>query len=389
MEPRQTRVENAKLAVLVMFVVAVTASILMINRAVRDRASAVSASGDEKLRTALQAVHRDPKHLSMTMVPGPWQERPMRRANAQIIDPPQVLVLGQSDADHMSSTFFREGVRFYNGFVSNSFFGYQYEVYEQILERGTPELVLLDVRSGYLLSSGVEPAYETPKDDPVWWAGAPKTVTTKTPLKLSEVESLLSLDQTIFTYKTLRREFLETKALVQAEENDGQPYRVVRIDRPSNIHRWLADGSRVYERELDGKLVPVGQTAVWEAAGERHVNRVRLEMLEVYLRRMLVKTPNIVLYAPPVGPLATADGSQLPWLQEFHVAIAALADKLGLDFCGLESKRAEIGCTVEDYYDELHLSRACNAKIVKAMVNGCAPRLGPRLKKLVRPELAQ
>jgi hypothetical protein len=363
-------------------------TILLLNRKVQDEESALSVAGDKKLRSALEKLHSDPTRLSMTMESDCGQERPLRRVNSHIIDPPDVVVFGQSDADHMSSKFFRDDVYFYNAFISNSFYAYHYEAFQEIVERKSPSLVLYDVRSGYLLKEGPEPAYDTPAGDPTWWYGAPKS-TERPKLSIDEIESLLSLGQTEVTAETLwRRSRWGTKHVTEEEDN-GDQYRVVLAAPPSDMDRWLADGSRIYKKEHDAILTPRGQEEVEEQTGERHVNVARLAMLETYVRRMIADVPAIILYSPPVSPTVLEDGSQRESLEESAKEVGEMASRLHIDYCDLASKWDAIGCTVEDFYDETHISRHCNGRVLRQLATGGAPKRGGKLAEMLRPSVLE
>ena len=126
------------------------------------------------LATSLAEVARSSDRLALRFTPGPQSERMLKHLQVPVRGPVDVLVLGQSDADHVSERFFRGGVRFYNGFLSSACFAYQWEVFDQIVASGTaPAIVLWDVTSEYMLKPGVDPPLDAPPTDPVWFAGPP------------------------------------------------------------------------------------------------------------------------------------------------------------------------------------------------------------------------
>jgi hypothetical protein len=385
---RQTLAATLKLVVFVTLVTACSVATLVVNRGVRDRESALSNAGHAELRTALEKLVRDPAHLSMTMKSNCGDERVLRRIFSQMVEPPDILLLGQSDGDHMSGTFFRDGVRFYNSFISNSFFAYHYEAFEDVVSRGTPALLLYDVRSGYLLKEGPEPAYDAPKDDKDWWYGAPNSYAPPR-LTLDEVESLLSLSQTVSSGETLWRRWKDSKEALGEQVDDGAPYRVVSAEHPSQMDRWLADGSRVYAKEDNAIIVPRGQERVDEQTGERHVNTARLRMLAGYLGRIHERVSDIVVYSPPVAPTVLEDPTQAASFVEFDERMREVASELKLEFCDFASKWKEIGCLESDFYDEQHSSRHCNRQVLHELVSGCAPRLGPKLRAMVKSEIVE
>jgi hypothetical protein len=286
----------------------------------------------------------------------------------------------------MSGAFVRDDVSFYNSFISNSFYAYHYEAFEEILERRAPKLVLYDVRSGYLLKAGPEPAYDLPAKDPTWWFGAPRT-SDPPQLTLADIDSMLSVSQTQRTIDTLLRRSRQTHSKVTEDTDDGEQYRVILASATSNMNRWLSDGSRVYSKEHDAIIVPRGQARVEEEVGERHVNEPRLQMLEVYVKRMLTHAPQIILYTPPVSPTVLEDPKQAGYLAEAGREVRAMAGRLRVDYCDLSRAWAEIGCTRDDFYDELHFSRHCNGRILRQLALGCAPLAGGALAKMLKPEL--
>jgi hypothetical protein len=375
-----------KLVIFLAVVFSWCAGIFVMNETLNARESAFSAAGSAELRAGLEKVHANPGRLGMTMDPQCIPERELRKVNSRIIDPPDVVELGMSDADHMSGTFFRDDVRFYNSFISNSFYAYQYEAFEELLDKGAPKLVLDDVRSGYLMYEGPEPAYDAPPDDPVWWCGVPHSNLAPT-RTLGDVASLLSLNQTESSLATLLRWARQSRSGGAEEADDGEQYRAVLASPPSKMNRWLADGSRVYVGEHDGVLVPRGQERVEEQRGERRVNESRLAMLETYIKRIAHEVPDVILYSPPVSYTVLEDPRQPGYMAELSAKLHAMAARQGVDYCDLSTRWSAIGCTREDFYDEIHLSRHCNERVVRALATGCAPKAGPKLAKMLRPEV--
>lgn len=388
--PSQTRTQTLQLAAFVLLVTGCLGVIHRENKRIRDRELTLSAEGgDERVRRALEKLASDStRRLGMTIGSGPVTERPVRHLYAQLIAAPEVMALGQSDADHMSATFFRDGARFYNGFVSNSFFAYQYEVFEEIAAaHGVPKLVLFDVSSGYLLQEGPEPAYDTKKDDPVWWAGPPYALGAPAPQPwYREVDSLLSLDQTELTVRWHVGRWRARDAAVQADVDTGEPYKLIPVTIASGVHRWLADGSRCYANERDGVLVPRGQPRVEIARGDRRLNEVRLAALAGYLDRLKRSGTTVIVYAPPLQPRVFEDAAQAPIVATYDQRMRALTTQKGLDFCNFTTQAAAIGCVAGDFYDELHISRHCDARVVRAIVSsGCAPLAGKSLEEKLAP----
>lgn len=379
-----------KLAAFSTFVVGSLASIFTINRRVRDREAALTDSSNVALRDALRRLAAGRDALAMTMGPDTRNERQLRHVNASIIGPIDVLVLGQSDADHMSQTSFADGVRFYNGFISNSYFTYQYEVFDDIVTAsGAPRVVLLDLRSGYMLSDGDEPPFDAPANDPRWWAGAPYRLglAALTPW-YRDVDSLLSLQQTMLSIEALWAQHLARGAAPHAGEPDvdtGAPFLDVAAHAKSGVHRWLADGSRVYPGEVDGVLVPRGQGRVEEARGPRRVNTARLPILESMLRKLQSTGTEVVAYSPPLQPRVFEDPTQAPLVLGAESVLREASARAGVDYCGLGTEARRVGCDPQDFYDELHVSRHCDARVLHELATGCTPRV----RKLLHGLLSQ
>ncbi len=353
------------------------------NQRVKARES--GSEGGKALREQLRVLVAQPGRWGLTMTPGPAQERTLRAEWTRVLAARvEVLVLGQSDADHMSSTSFKDPSTFYNGFLSNSYLAYQYEVFDEITRRrGAPKLVLWDVRSGYLAQVHEEPAWEVPADDPVWYAGAPFYHGDATPPWYRDIPSLLSLAQTEFTARSLLADLRARDATIEARADTGEPFVLLPADRASISHRWLSDGSRVYPQELAGRLVPRGQTAPQEARGERKLTEASIAMLDVYLQKMLAANARVIVYAPPLRADAASEPTQQPLYAAFDRRVREVTDRRGVDFCDLTVRGAKMGCAPGDFYDELHLGRACDARVLRELASGCAPRAGAELRARV------
>ena len=385
--------ERKKLVVFVGIVIGLVGTILAANVAIRDRTSAFSEGAGTPRRAGLEKLARNPTKCAMTMEPSPDNERPMRHVNAGIIPPVDLLVLGQSDADHMSKTFFKDDVRFYNGFVSNSYFVYQYEVFEDIVAaHGAPRLVLFDVRSGRMLSEGLEPGWDSPPPgDPVWWGFPPFHLGKPKPRPWYEdIPSLLSLAQTELTLTWFERQLPQRPAAVDLDDTDadtGAQFKCVPLTKKSRMYRWLADGSRIYADELDGVLAPPGPIRVSEAVGDRRINDTRYTGLEFILGRILAAGTKIIMYSPPLHPVVFDDKKQAAIIRAADARFEPIAERFGVDYCDLSEDAATLGCGAADFSDEHHISRHCNERIVRRLATGCAPRAGSVLKAMVRPEI--
>ncbi len=377
LSPDHTR----RLLVFIAVVLAVLAPIYALNRKVKDDESALSLGGNAQLRTALERLQSDPAGLAMTMGPSLFDERHMRQVNARIIPHVDVLVIGQSDADHISGTFFRPGVGFYNGFVSNSHLAYQYEVFEEVsAARGMPDLVLFDVRSGLLLLGGDEPSWDTPADK-LWWDGPPKSRGEVKTHWYREIDSLLSLQQTELTARSLWARYTLRHSSAAPDADSGASYLVVPANKPSGSHRWLGDGSRIYPGEVNGVLVPRFGAGIGEAIGVRKVNPKRLAVVAELLDKFRERGANVIVYVPPVNPRAfEQDPRQVGYIHELATALRETADKRGFDFCDFGADAVALGCKESDFYDELHVGRGCGRRVIGAMATECAKRFGPKLR---------
>jgi len=384
--PRLSSDHTRKLVTLVALVVGILLGIYFTNRAVRDRESALSQGGNARLRSALERMRRSPDRLAMTMTAGLPDERLLRRIDVHMIGRVDVLVIGQSDADHMSATFFKEGVGFYNGFLSSSFFAYQYEVFDEIARaRGTPQIVLFDIRSGYLLTAGDEPSYDAPADDKVWWAGPPwSRGETSTPW-YRDIDSLLSLQQTEFTARFVAAECERRRAPTTADEDgEGSAFRVVPQGVPWGEHRWLPDGSRLYPGEVEGVLVPGAQDRIVYSTGDRELNAARVERLGEYLDRLSRAGAKVIAYSPPLGPRVFEQvPPPLEALRSMDAAVREVIERRRIDYCDLTTEAAALGCGAGDFFDAIHLSRACNRRVVRRLANGCASRAGAALRAML------
>jgi hypothetical protein len=386
---RQSPTQTRKLMVFLAAILIALVAIGLQNRTIRDEESALTAGGSAAMRDALLRLHSSPR-LSMTMNPSTPGERRLRNLDVHLIPKVEVLVMGQSDADHISATFFRSGVGFYNGFISNSYFVYQHEVFEELVAaQGAPGLVLLDLRSGYLLTVGLEIAYDTPTDSPTWWAGAPFARGARSLPWYRDLDSLLSLQQTEASLRWLMvRRQAAAGGRRPADLDDGNAWRLLPRSAPSHMYRWLADGSRVYPGEIEGALAPRVQPRVGEATGNRRVNLERIAGLGEYLARIQKAGSTIIAYSPPLNPRVWREHpEQLAMVRAIDAPLRALLAGRGIDFCDLATEAAALGCAPGDYYDELHLSRGCDRQIVRRLAGGCAPRAGAALRAKLAPEM--
>jgi len=377
------------------FAALVTSSLALIlaaNVAIRDRTSGFSEGAGTPRRAALERLHANPSKCAMTMRAGPDSERLMRHVNAGLIPGVDVLEVGQSDSDHMSQTFFRDDVRFHNGFISGGHYVQQYEVFDEITAvHGAPKLVLLDVRSGFLLIPGPEPLWDwPPPGDPMWW-GSPlfHLGKGKPPPWYRDIPSLLSLAQTELTLSWFAHQLPQRRAAPASgdtESDTGAEFRCVAVTQKSNMYRWLDDGSRVYAGELGGVLAPQRPVQLSEAAGDRRINEARLVGLELIIQKILAAGTTIIMYSPPLHPVVFDDKKQAAIVRAADQRFKQLADKYALDYCDFADGAAALGCVDGDFYDEHHISRHCNQRIVRALALECAPRAGAKLKELLKPE---
>ncbi len=384
--------QRKKLTVFVAIVVMAVATLWRVNRRFSEREAALSEGGTSVLRSGLERVAQAPSKLALTMRPGTPQERQLRHINAHLVGQVDVLVIGQSDADHMSQTFFRNDVHFYNAFISNSYLGYQYEAFRDVVDaQSVPQLVLFDVRSGLILVAGAEPRWEAVGD--VWWAGAPyHQAHGPAPRWYKDIDSHLSLQQTEASFEALRaqtrwaeqtRKNNMTLAPGDADPDTGGPFEVVLAHAVSSSHRWLFDGSRVYPNEHDAILVPRGQDHVEEASGEREVNESRIAALDDYLARIVATGTTVIMYSPPLQPRVFEDARQTPFVRASSARVRHVAEMRDVDYCDLSLDANAVGCVPGDFYDELHISRHCNERVVRKLATGCAPRAGEKLRKLL------
>jgi hypothetical protein len=81
------------------------------------------------------------------------------------------------------------------------------------------------------------------------------------------------------------------------------------------------------------------------------------------------------------------DPKQRGYMAVLSAKLHAMATRQGVDYCDLATQWSAIGCTKEDFYDEIHISRHCNEMVVRRLATGCAPKAGPKLAKMLRPEV--
>lgn len=366
-----------KLAAFVALVVAACGAICGTNHYVSSKEAVDDPESRQKLDVALTSLVKQPRELAIQLVPGPAGERLLRHQHEPHLTAVDVLVLGQSDADHMSAEFFRDDVHFYNGFISNSYFAYQYEVYDALSVRGiTPALVLWDVRSGFILQgdgTGCEPPLEGAESDPAWFAGPPfrSGVARTTAPWWTQFDSLLSLRQTEHSIEALTAKKAATKP--GDESMAVAPFELVPRAGPSSAYRWLADGSRVYPGEVDGKLPPrVAKVPLTEPLGQRKVRPLQAKRFGEYVSRIVKAGSRVIAYAPPIHPDSYADPAQKGPIEAFSAEMQSVLRERNVDFCDFTLEATKLGCGDQDFKDELHLSRACNESIVRALATRAA-----------------
>jgi hypothetical protein len=386
----QSPLQTRKLVAYVASIVGGLAVIFLVNRALAPPGTVSSGNNDAALFHALERLYATPDTLSMTMQPGPKTERVLRHTEVPLLPHVDVLVIGQSDADHMSAKFFREGIEFHNGFLSNSIFAYQFEVFEEIVAaHGLPSIVLYDVRSGYLLHAGQEPAYNSPAAVFELWDGPLYSQGNTSSHWYSGLDSMLSLQQTEESFRILGARYRTQGVVDQGDAMNDSPFHVVPQTRASSSYRWLADGSRVYPGELNAVLAPRGQAHLEEALQEQHLNEGRMEMLGNYLDRYRAAGATVIVYTPPVSTRVYTEAPRyLDTLRTLDAPLRAVVERWGYDYCNLSTETLTLGCTPGDFYDEVHLSRACNRRIVARLASGCAKRFGPALRAKLVPEIA-
>jgi hypothetical protein len=377
--------DRKKLAAFVAFVLLGVALVWRSNRWVRDREVTLTKDAGADVLHALQSLQADPTHRSMTMGHGFFAERQTRHVYARLLGPVDVLVLGHSDADHVSQTSFRPGVRFYNGFLSNSHMVYQNEVFDELVAhtQHVPKLVLVDVRATFFLREGDEPGEEIPDRDPRFtnqWGGRWETSTTKTPAWYADFDSMLSLQQTEATLQWIG---LHVPGLSGATTGDTtEPFRILPRGAKSDAYRMLADGSRVYPGEVEGVLIPRGIQGE-DPKEEVRANEVRLRRLGVFLRK-LAKVTTVIVYTPPMKPSVYADARVAKLRDSVLGRIGALAGPIGVDYYDMSRRADELGCGEHDFYDELHIARHCDDSLLRALAQR-APRAGAQLGALLTP----
>ena len=388
------REDRRKLVVFVAVVSATTAAILAMNARVHGQSIAAVEGAGTPLRAGLERLAANADKCAMTMDASPETERPMRHVNASIVDMPDVLVLGQSDADHMSKAFFKNDVRFYNGFISNTCFAYQYEVFYDLqnAHSSVPKIVLVDVRSGTVLREGTEPLWDSGAANFKWYGHPPFRYGKPDPVPwYRDIPSLLSLAQTEDTFTSLFARFRHAAPStgdVDAQDT-GQQFRCVSLTSNAHMYRWSADGARIYSNERNGALVPEGQLRIGDAVGDRHPNHERLGGLDDILGRMKAAGSRVVVYSPPVHPRSYDDRRQAKMIESSGAAIREITAKYDIDYCDLSLAADRIGCTASDFADEVHVSRHCDERVVHELVSGCAPKVAPLLRPMVAPAVLE
>jgi hypothetical protein len=313
---------------------------------------------------------------------GFFSERQGRHIFAGFVGPVDVLVLGQSDADHMSETSFRPEVRFYNGFLSNSPMVYQEEVLDELVQHTgqRPKLILVDVRAAVFLREGDEPGEKIPKDDARFtnqWGG-PWGTPPKPPPWYSDIDSMLSLQQTELSLNAMG---IHPEHFFDKSEDSPKAFTIVPRSQTVDAYRLLGDGSRSYPKESsDGVLVPRGVRGE-EQTEMVHPNANRLSRLRSFLRK-LAPGSTVVVYSPPTKPDAY-DERTMPLQQSVLGQIAQAAALEGVSYCNLSHSAKIIGCTEADFFDELHISRACDDRVLHTLAD-CAPRASAILRSVLR-----
>ena len=153
-------------------------------------------------------------------------------------------------------------------------------------------------------------------------------------------------------------------------------------------YRWLADGGRLYPGEdASGKLAAHGRPVIREATGRRTVEMEKAESFGRYLDRVIAAGTRVIAYAPPLHPAVFEDPSQATPVAELAAAMRSVTAARKVDFCDLTTRAEEIGCTAEDFEDELHTSRHCDERILWELANRCAPLAESVLHPLVAREI--
>jgi len=142
----------------------------------------------------------------------------------------------------------------------------------------------------------------------------------------------------------------------------------------------------MYEDELGGVLTSRGAVHIDDSVGNRQVNDTRLVGLEFVLGRIQKEGSTVIVYAPPINPVAFDDPRNAPALRAAGAQVKAVTERLGIDYCDLTADAARLGCVSGDFADELHISRHCDARVVRQLALGCAPRAGGMLKELLNAE---
>jgi hypothetical protein len=378
--------EKKKLAVFVALVVLGVSLVWRGNRWVRDREAQLTQDAGADVLHALQTLLADPAHASMTMGKGFFAERQGRHVYARLLAPVDVMVLGHSDADHMSQTSFRPGVRFYNGFLSNSHLVYQAEVFDELVAHTghVPKLVLVDVRSTFYLREGDEPGEEIPDKDTRFtngWGGRWETGPIKAPAWYADFDSMLSLQQTLATLQWVGRHIPGLDRPPPTGDTTD-PYHILPRAAKSDAYRMLADGSRVYPGEVEGVIVPRGIQGE-DPKEEVRANEVRLRRLDSFLRK-LAKATTVIVYSPPLKPSVSVDPRVAKLRLYLLGRVAKIAAQVGVDYYDMSLLAAQVGCDEHDFYDELHISRHCNDRLLHALPQH-APRAGAKLGEALTP----
>jgi hypothetical protein len=377
--------EKKKFAAFVTLVVLGVAVVWRGNRWVRDREAQLTRDAGADVLHALQTLIADPSHASMTMGKGFFAERQTRHVYARLLAPVDVMILGHSDADHMSQTSFRAGVRFYNGFLSNSHLVYQAEVFDELVAHTgqVPKLVLVDVRSDFYLRDGDEPGDEIPDKDRRFtdgWGGRWETGPVKAPAWYADFDSMLSLQQTLATLEWVGRHIPGLEPPKAGDTTD--PYHILPRGTKSDAYRMLADGSRVYPGEVEGVIVPRGAQGE-DQKDEVRANEVRLRRLDSFVRK-LAKATTVIVYTPPLKPSVSVDPRVARLRDYVSGRFAKIGGQVGVDYYDMSRAAADVGCDEHDFYDELHISRHCNDRLLHELAHR-APRAGAKLGEALTP----
>jgi hypothetical protein len=153
------------------------------------------------------------------------------------------------------------------------------------------------------------------------------------------------------------------------------------------MNRWLADGSRIFPDEVDGVFAPRnGPPHIIDAVGDRHINESRYVGFELVLGMILDAGSKVIAYSPPLHPIVFDDPRQAAAVKAACDHFRPITERHQVDYCDLSAEAASLGCEDRDFFDEHHISRRCNQRIVKRLATGCAPRAGAMLKEMLTPE---